>query len=115
MKIGCRILPSSVHSANFTSHTRAGWIHCTGSLVFIVVENGDFLVLSGCIASYNCFRLLWSKPPPACPTYFRWPPSYRPTTTAPKYSRDPRGSVYPPMTTSCRCIVLTFNQSFDRF
>ena len=41
---GCRSLPSSVHSVNFTCATRSGRTQCAGSLDLSGVENGDFAI-----------------------------------------------------------------------
>src|SRR5439155_1549556 len=56
------------------------------------------------------------KPPPQCPMYWRRPPpSYTPSSTAPKvFARAPRPRVNPPTTASIRCVTLILSQLFAR-
>ena len=67
--VGCRSLPSAVHSVNFTSATSCGRIQCGRSFGRGRTRNGDSGVSSGFSSAATLRKVFPSKPVPVWPTY----------------------------------------------
>src|SRR5205814_157141 len=98
---GWRILPWGVHSMNATCTTISGRTQCArrrGSPTAFV--NGGFVISSGFRRARRSSSSLVSKPVPTFPAKTKSSPSKYPTSSAPKPTRPPCGSVNPPTTSS---------------
>src|ERR1700678_4305357 len=69
-KMGCLILPSFVHSVNFTSQMYFGSTQVTGAFVLTASLKGESFFIKGLSILYTSFNNLSLKPEPVCPTYF---------------------------------------------
>src|SRR5438874_1714435 len=112
---GWRSLPCTVHSMKATCTTIAGCAQCARSRGSPFARvNGDFGISRRSSRARRSSRSFVSKPVPILPANTKSSLSKYPTSSAPRPTRAPCGSVKPPTTSSCDASHFIFSQWGDR-
>jgi hypothetical protein len=107
----CRIFPSLVHSPNFTCATSLGFTQwATRSGPVGAGSNGQLFCSIPSSFFLSSRATFIENPVPTLPENTSFPAAYTPSSRAPIPSREPSGSVKPPITSSCSLMHFTFSQ-----